>query len=205
MTLTAIGPKQAIIEPMLAETGDKSFLDRPDYLYEQKLDGVRCIATLNPGLISAGRTRLQSRSGQDITARFPELSELHRQVDKPCILDGELVSRDFNGIQHRIHQQKPLAIRIARTQYPAHFHAFDILSYDYDSVMPRSLIERKALLDKTLADSYHAEKLPWHIGEGRKLLAHTEAMNLEGIMAKRIYSPYKSKRSKAWLKIKNFK
>lgn len=194
-----------IIEPMLAESGNKSFLDRPDYLYEPKLDGVRCIAFLNPGILTSGRTRLQSRSGQDITARFPELAELHKQVDKYCILDGELASRDFNAIQHRIHQSKPLAIRVARNLYPAQYHVFDIINYDMDSVTPLPLIERKAVLDKALTDSYEAQKLPWYVGEGRKLLEHTEAMHLEGIMAKRIYSPYESKRSKSWLKIKNFR
>lgn len=46
-----------MISPMLAETGDKSYLDRSDYLYEQKLDGVRCIA-IKPKCV-LGRTPLQ--------------------------------------------------------------------------------------------------------------------------------------------------
>ena len=62
------------IKPMLAETGKVSALDHKDWLFEQKLDGVRCIAHLTPTL---ERTALQSRSGQDITQKFPELAELH--------------------------------------------------------------------------------------------------------------------------------
>jgi len=82
-----------IVSPMLAETGTGSDLKRKDLLFETKLDGVRCIAHLTP----LG-TRLQGRRGSDITKQFPELAELHRQVKKPCILDGELTSMTFNAI-----------------------------------------------------------------------------------------------------------
>ena len=96
-----------VVKPMLAETGKATDLDRKDWIYEQKLDGVRCIAILD------SQTKLQARSGSAITPKFPELAELHKQVSKPCILDGEIIGMDFNAIQHRIHQEKPLAIRIA--------------------------------------------------------------------------------------------
>jgi ATP-dependent DNA ligase len=191
------------ISPMLAETGDKSYLDRSDYLYEQKLDGVRCIAILNPNL---AKTQLQARSGNDITAKFPELSELHRQVAKPAILDGELMGTNFNAIQHRIHQERAFNIRIAQFQYPITYSVFDIISHDYDSLNTVPLIERKAILDKTLTESDTARLLAWRTGDGRELLERTIEQQLEGVMAKHIYSPYLvGKRSSNWLKIKNWK
>ena len=61
-----------MIKPMLAETAKQAF-DSKDFIYEPKLDGVRCIAHLTPT-----GTRLQGRSGTDITNKFPELKELYR-------------------------------------------------------------------------------------------------------------------------------
>jgi bifunctional non-homologous end joining protein LigD len=188
---------------MLAETGKLSDLDRKDWIFEQKLDGVRCIANLNPNL---EKTLLQARSGSDITHKFPELALLHKQVSKPCILDGEIISMSFNAIQHRIHQEKPLAIRIAQTQYPAIYYVFDILYCDYDSVKAKPLIQRKAILNSVFAQNYRAQFLAWQTGYGRSLFNGAVEKQLEGVMAKYMYSPYlEGKRSDSWLKIKNFK
>ena len=90
---------------------------------------MRCIAYLDRD------TRLQARSGQDITAQFPELQQLHGQVTKPCILDGEIACATFNQVQHRIHRTKALDIRVAQKLYPARFFAFDILSLDGQNLM----------------------------------------------------------------------
>lgn len=191
-----------MIEPMLAQTGTKGYLDKADWLFEDKLDGVRCLAVLNPHLSS---TKLQSRSGHDITAKFPEVAELHRQVSTPCILDGELVGVNFNAIQHRIHQEKSFAIRIAQSQYPCRYGVFDILSLDYDAITEKPLTERKEILVRTISQSDIASPISWTT-EGRKLFEHSQELNLEGVMAKYAYSPYLlGKRSPYWLKIKNFK
>jgi len=188
------------IRPMLAETGKATDLDRKNWLYEQKLDGVRCIAVLND------QTKLQARSGADITHKFPELQGIHKQVSKPCILDGEIIGRDFNAIQHRIHQEKPLAIRIAQTQYPTIYCVFDILYLDQDSVKLKPLIERKAVLNAVFAQDYYARFLAWQTGYGQSLFDEAKERELEGVMAKYMYSPYyEGKRSDSWLKIKNFK
>lgn len=192
-----------IAKPMLAQIGNAVHLNRKDFIYEQKLDGVRCIAFVNPNLEKA---QLQARSGNDITKKFPELAELHKQVTKPCILDGEIVGRDFNAIQHRIHQEKPLSIRIAQTQYPAIYFVFDILYLDYDSVKAKSLIERKATLNSVFAQDYYARMLGWQTGNGKSLFDETVERELEGIMAKYMYAPYvEGKRCDSWLKVKNFK
>jgi ATP-dependent DNA ligase len=53
------------IKPMLAEIGKTKDLDRKDWIYEQKLDGARCIAILD------SQTKLQARRGSDITHKFP--------------------------------------------------------------------------------------------------------------------------------------
>jgi len=185
---------------MLAKTGNSVDLDRKDFIYEQKLDGVRCIAYLD------SMTLLQARSGSDITHKFPELNGMCQQVSKPCVLDGEIVSISFEAIQHRIQREKPLAIKIGKTQYPAFYFVFDILCLNGESVMAKPLLERKAILNSVFASSYEARFLAWHTGCGMSLFEQAKEKSLEGIMGKYMYSPYlEGKRSDSWLKIKNFK
>jgi len=184
---------------MLAQTAKEPFNSK-DWLYELKLDGVRCIAYLDT------TTRLQARSGNDLTFKFPELQQLHRQIGKPCILDGEITCSTFSQIQRRVHKEKPLDIRIAQRQYPARYYAFDILNIDRDGVALRPLKERKEILRSVMTDSEHGLVLPWQIGNGIALLGKTKRGNLEGIMAKQMSAPYiEGKRADWWLKIKNFK
>jgi len=189
-----------LIKPMLAQTGNSVDLNRRDFIYEPKLDGVRCIAFLD------SRTLLQARSGSDISLKFPELAEVHKQVRKPCVLDGEIVSLSFNAIQHRIHQEKPLAIKVAKVQYPAYYFVFDILYLNGESVKQKPLIERKMILNSVFASSYEARFLGWQTGYGMSLFEQAKERSLEGIMAKYMYSPYlEGKRSDSWLKVKDFK
>jgi bifunctional non-homologous end joining protein LigD len=189
-----------MIKAMLAKVGTEADLDRKGWLYEQKLDGVRCVAILD------GMTTLQARSGAIITQRFPELAELHKQANKRCVLDGEIVGTNFNAIQHRIHLQNELQIKIARSQYPAIYYVFDILYLDGESVKVKPLIERKAILSSNFIPDLTARLLDWHIDGGSGLFDQTKQQSLEGIMAKAIYSSYQEdKRSDSWLKIKNFK
>jgi len=186
------------IKPMLAQTANEPF-DHDDWLFELKLDGLRCIAYMHT------ETRLQARSGQDITARFPELQELHRQVIKPCILDGEIACATFNQVQHRIHKTKALDIRVARKLYPARFFAFDLLNVDGESLMPLAQIARKNALRVVMSDTPIGLVLPYRNGKGIDLFREVQSRQQEGIMAKLKSAPYiEGKRVDWWLKIKNF-
>jgi len=185
------------IKPMLAQTAKEPF-DHEDWLFELKLDGVRCIAYLDK------ETRLQARSGQDITAQFPELQGLHRQVSKPCILDGEIVCASFNLVQHRIHKTKALDIRVAQRLYPARYFAFDILNVNGKSLMPLAQIARKEGLATVMRESPIGLVLPWREEEGIALFRQVQSLRQEGIMAKLKSAPYlEGKRVEWWLKIKN--
>jgi ATP-dependent DNA ligase len=188
-----------MIQPMLAQTGSEQDLERKDFIYEQKLDGVRCLAILD------GKVELQARSGASITDKFPELSGIHRQARRPCVVDGEIACASFNGVQHRIHQESEFKIKLAWRQYPAVYHIFDILYLDGNSIETLPLIQRKAILQSVFISDFHARVLEWQTGDGLNLFANAKEEALEGIMAKQMYSPYiEGKRSSAWLKIKNF-
>ena len=83
-------PRQ--VKPMLARLGDLPANDER-WAYEIKWDGVRAI-----GYVEGGRLRLESRNGNDITPRYPELRELGRALaSHEAILDGEVVAFDETG------------------------------------------------------------------------------------------------------------
>ena len=186
------------IKPQLAQIAKEPF-DHKDWLVELTLDGVRCIAYLDKG------TRLQARSGQDITAQFPELWNLHCQVVKPCILDGEIACATFNQMQHRIHKTKALDIRVAAKLYPARFFAFDLLNVSGKSLMPLAQIARKEALRDVMTENPIGLVLPWREREGIALFREVQKHRQEGIMAKLQSAPYiEGKRADWWLKVKNF-
>ena len=187
-----------MIEPMLAESTQEPF-NSEAWLFEPKLDGVRCIAYLT------GETKLQARSGADISHKFPELASLHEQAIKPCVLDGEIVCGSFHRIQHRIHREKALDIRAAARSIPATFYGFDILYIEGWAQAPRPLLERKLALTLHFEGDERGRVLGFQNRDGVSLFAKAKEAGFEGIMAKRLTSTYQEgRRSPDWLKIKAF-
>ena len=93
--------EQKNIHPMLIGADGEPF-DSPDYIYELKLDGERCIAYLDP----KEETELRNKRNVKMLPKVPELGDLHKQVKKRCILDGELLiikdgKPNFAEIQRR--------------------------------------------------------------------------------------------------------
>lgn len=122
--------------------------DDEDYIYEWKLDGVRCLLYLDKD-----STELRNKRNLKLNAKFPELSQLHRQVKTRCILDGELYifhngEPDFFQVQKRTLTSDPFKIRLHSRQFPASFTAFDILYYKDTCVIDQSLMKRKQLLER---------------------------------------------------------
>jgi len=185
--------------PMLAETlDDPNKLDWDNWIAELKLDGVRCIAYLN------NETKLWGRHDNDLTQKFPELQGIHLVVKKPCVLDGEIVCQSFEGIQRRVHKEKPLDIKIASKLYPAVYEVFDIIYLDGEDLTKKPLVMRKNILEEILDFNLNIRFLPYFF-DGVALFETAKQPGWEGIIAKRINSRYElGKRSKAWLKIKNF-
>ena len=196
-----------MIDPMLCQRADKPF-DNPDWLFELKLDGGRCVA-----FVTKEGTTLQGRSGSIITAQFPELQDLHRMVKEPCILDGEIVCKNFTGFARRVHKQNAFDIRIARRENPAAFVAFDIIEVKGVSVAKVPLMTRKDILDRTGLERWEvgsvenpATIIPYTMAEGVALFKEVQQKQLEGVVAKGLHSTYtQSVRSDIWLKIKNLK
>lgn len=192
------------IKPMLiAETNHAPF-DSPDFIFELKLDGLRCIAYLDP----ASGTDLRNKRDMKLLPRFPELEGVHRQVRRRCILDGELIvtvrsAPDFYALQRRSILSIPTKVAVAAKQYPATFVAFDIIDQAGETVNHRPLMERKTLLANTVIEGGKMALTRYVREQGVALYRLAEAQELEGVVAKRMDSKYYfDKRTRDWKKIK---
>jgi bifunctional non-homologous end joining protein LigD len=182
---------------MLASPGPLP-ADGQRWAFEPKWDGFRAVVHVD------GAVRVWSRRGSDLTTRFPELKRIARAVPADTCLDGELVvlspsgRPDFEGIRRRG------LLGVAGP--PAVFVVFDILRFaGRDVVTCRYGVRRKMLEDLALAGDAWVTT-PSHAGDGAALLQATRMSGLEGVVAKRLDSPYKpGVRSKLWLKTKNYR
>jgi bifunctional non-homologous end joining protein LigD len=164
------------------------------WLHEIKHDGFRVIARKD-----GDRIRLYSRPGNDFTRRFPLIVEaLTRLRSRSCIIDGEAVCCDDNGL--------PSFDRIRYRRYDASvfLYAFDLIELNGDDLRRDPLQVRKATLASILAKARPGIRFNEHIeGDGPTVFAHACKMGLEGIVSKRKDSAYRSGRSPDWLKMKN--
>lgn len=191
------------LKPMLIKDNVEPF-DDPDWLFELKWDGERCVAYLDP----KAETELRNKRNVKMLPKVPELAELHKQVKKRCVLDGELMvlkdgKPDFYEIQRRSLMSNSFRIELAAKQYPATFVAFDLLYLDGEDLMHKPLIERKKLLQRPVKESERLAVSRYVEGQGKAFYELAKAQELEGIVGKRkdsIYIP--GKRTDAWRKIK---
>ena len=193
------------ISPMLISEMRDSF-DSPDYIFELKLDGERCIAYLDKTC-----TLLQNKRHFNLNLRFPELTDMNKAVKTKCILDGEITilkngKPDFSEIQRRSLMSNKFKVELAASKYPASFTAFDILYYDGRQITDLPLMERKKLLKKAVNENSKISVSRYIENDGKAFYKLAEKNDLEGIVAKRKDSKYYiGKRTKDWIKIKNLK
>jgi bifunctional non-homologous end joining protein LigD len=202
----AAEPMPEKIVPMMARTGT---LPRDDehWAFEVKWDGVRAICHSEPG-----RMRLHSRNLLDITPRYPEVGRLNRALSHHrAVLDGEIVALDaegkpsFGALQRRMHVGSESTVRRLAKEAPVTYVIFDLLWLDGHSLMDLPYSERRArLAELGLGDGGRWRVPDYVVGHGEQLLAATAQQGLEGVIAKRLDSPYEpGRRTPCWLKIKN--
>lgn len=193
------------IKPMLIGEVQDAF-DDPDYIYELKLDGVRCLAYLDENGVD-----LRNKRNMKVSPLYPELMSIHKQVKKRCILDGELIvvkngKPDFPEMQRRSLMTNKFRIELAASKLPVSFTAYDILYLDNKSLTDLPLIERKALLKKAVKENERLSISRYVEEKGVDFYTITVQLDLEGIVAKYKYSKYHlGKLSKDWIKIKYLK
>jgi bifunctional non-homologous end joining protein LigD len=164
----------------------------PAWIYERKLDGIRCVATRDGDAV-----RLLSRNDLSLDARYPEVAEALAREDRTSFaVDGEIVA--FDGAQTSFAR---LAARGHRP-VPVFYYVFDLLSLDGRDVREEPLRERKRLLRDALSFEGPVRWTPYRNERGEELYAEACRKGWEGVIAKRADSPYRATRSRDWLKFK---
>ena len=121
-----------------------------------------------------------------------------RLRSRSCIIDGEAVACDENGVASFDR------IRYRRHDGDAFLYAFDLMELNGDDLRRDPLEVRKATLRSMLAKAGLGLRFNEHLeGDGPTVFAHACKMGLEGIVSKRLSSPYRSGRSRHWVKSKN--
>jgi len=178
-------------QTMKATLTDARF-DDPDWVFERKLDGIRCLAVRDGGPV-----RLLSRNNLSLHNRFPELAvALESEPDTRFAVDGEVVAFDrgqtsFSRLAERGH-----------THVPVFLYAFDVLWLDGYDVRGLPLLTRKRLLRRTLRFTGGVRWTPHRNEHGLALFQHACGRGWEGVIAKRKASVYTDRRSPDWLKFK---
>jgi len=187
----------AQLKPQLATLVDGVPQHAPDWLYEMKFDGYRLVAR-----IEGEDVRLFTRNGHDWSAKLPHLVEALRALPaKWAWVDGEIVMLDREGIPN--FQSLQNAFDNDRTQDIV-FYAFDLPFIGLRDLRQEPLGVRRALLQQLMdtAEDDHLRFSEAFEAAPSDLVATACRMGLEGIMAKRLSSPYVSRRSDTWVKVK---
>jgi ATP-dependent DNA ligase len=189
------------LKPQLA-LSRKELPEGPDYCYEIKLDGFRCLA-----FVDGTEIFMQSRNGRPLGRYFPELVLPAGRY----VLDGEIVVRDadghedFDALGQRIH---PAVSRIQRLagETPAVYVAFDLLAVGDESLLERPFAERRSALEKLLAGDGFGEapvELMQTVATPQEAQAWLQ--DAEGAISKERSAPYRPGERKGMVKVKRIR
>ncbi len=189
---------------MLPTLVDEPF-DSPDHLFEIKWDGVRVLAFCD----EAG-TRLYSRSGRDVSRQYPEFCDVHRRLRVTnAVLDGEIVALDtearpsFELLQQRINLSRDSDIARGVGKIPLDLVLFDLPFVRGSWLGGARLEDRIEQLAASIEFGERVLRSEPVAGVGVALYDAAVARGLEGVVGKRIGSPYiPGKRTRDWLKVK---
>ncbi len=164
--------------------------DRPageGWVFERKLDGIRCLAVKD-----GGRTRLFSRNELSLDDRYPPIAAaLDQDPADGFVVDGEAVA--FVGGRDRFGGGEGAEL---------YYYVFDVLIADGQDVRTKPLEERRSILEGVLVWKDPLRITEQVTGDGAALLEEACRDGWEGLIAKRLGTPYVSTRSRDWLKLK---
>jgi bifunctional non-homologous end joining protein LigD len=164
----------------------------PGWIHELKHDGWRILARKDGSSL-----RLWSRNGRNWTSAFPTIvAALAALPVHSCVLDGEAVAHNQEGWPdfHSLHSKAG--------REGAEMVTFDLLMVNGEDIRPWPLIERRGWLSELIDGAPAGLHFSEHLENGKALLKHACALNLEGIVSKRKDTPYRSGRFDGWRKIK---
>lgn len=184
------------VQPMLA----KSVAGVPaadsvegGFVYEPKWDGFRAIVFRDGDEVEIG-----SRSTKPLTRYFPEVVDaILANLPERCVVDGEIVvpvdgHLEFDLLTQRIHPAESRVRKLAE-EFPAHLVVFDLLALGDESYVERPLAERRAALERALAEAQspvHLTRVTTAASEAEEWFEIFEGAGLDGVVAKRLGSAY---------------
>jgi bifunctional non-homologous end joining protein LigD len=185
------------IEPQLASPVDQP-PEGKNWIHEIKYDGYRTQV-----LLERGHARALTRNGYDWSDRYPSIIRAASHL--PCksgIIDGEAIlpdgdgASDFEAFQSAIHDNPHSII----------LYAFDLMHVDGTDLRQESLSKRRSILKELIGENEESriQFSEEFVGEGAVLFRACAEHGLEGIISKQALAPYRSGRSKTWLKCKCF-
>ena len=196
---------------MLATPAKDLPVDDEHWAYEMKWDGMRALVG-----VEGGEVWLTSRAGNDATARFPEIAPLADALGGvDALLDGELVALDESGapsferLQPRMQAHGRSAVQERAATTPVVLMVFDVLWLAGHSTLELTYTERRTLLERLglAGPSWQTPPTTYGAmgeGTGEAVREASRALGLEGVVAKRIDSPYRpGKRADSWRKVKS--
>lgn len=193
--------------PMLASPQGQHRIESLEgsHMFDVKLDGVRAIVMLTRGQVTA-----VNRNGVYIHGRYPELAQCPLPLpdalsNGECRLDGEIVALDgsFESLAFRDRQSDPRKIAAMAKQIPVKFVAFDVLALNGYDIRDMTYEARRSLLDGNWPEGRFNDSFATSvISANPGLLDLVADLGMEGVIAKRMQSHYRSGRSKEWIKFK---
>ncbi len=202
------GARRAIMPvkftPMLASLPEGSF-SKAGWIYEPKMDGMRAIA-----IVKDGSCQLVSRRALPISNQYPSLAEEIRKLTIcDAIIDGEIIALNelgrpsFQHLQQRMNLIRQADINRAEQAVPAYYFVFDLVYAAGYDLCGMKLSERKAILKEVLQQSDKVRHLTHFTDDGVAAYEVCVDNGFEGIVAKRLESPYEpGRRSAYWTKVK---
>jgi bifunctional non-homologous end joining protein LigD len=180
-------------EPCLPRVADKPPVGL-GWIHEIKHDGFRILAHRQGRAV-----RLMTRNGNDLAGRFPQIVEAVLSLPvQSCVIDGEAIVTDDKGLAVFD------LIRGHHHHAGAELCAFDMIELDGADLRRSRIEERKRALSKLLGRFQRGIVVNEYFeGDGAIIYKHACALGCEGIVSKRLGTPYRAGRSAHWLKIKN--
>jgi bifunctional non-homologous end joining protein LigD len=184
------------IKPMLAKLSDQ-VIDYPDWIYETKFDGYRCISK-----VDERQVEMLTRNSIVVTGTYSSIADELKKIEDDVILDGELIVENSEGINDFQALQNYSTTRQGRLKY----YVFDMLYLNGHKITDLPLLQRKELLNEFFK-GYKFENIintEYQEGQGKLLFEKLAKKGYEGVIAKApgsIYQP--GKRTDKWLKVKN--
>ncbi|PHV36244.1 DNA ligase D [Janthinobacterium sp. BJB304] len=188
----------AALSPQLATLVDAPPPDAQDWMFEVKFDGYRILARCD-----GERVSLITRNGNDWTAKLPKLRQALEKLGlPPGWYDGEIVVNDASGHPDFGALQRAFD---ADTTSEIVYYLFDVPFFDGHDLRGQPVEARRALLEQLLQRLPASPLLRFSEAldaKPRQLLAHACRLGLEGVIGKRRGSPYVTRRSGDWIKLK---